>query len=913
MTITDSIKSIIPSEAVRRVLIEGYARGALWAAVLTSASIIPIFLLSLSLTETYSFDEFARAVLATAISAAGGFLSLASESGLVTGETIYLDVGIRPTLITLLIGYLAYRTGGKIKEFRSSEASLKSISSLNAIGLGLGFVSVFVALSFFAKGPIAAFSGVSFETIGLKSILWMFFVVALPAWLGSMNYIGRKSTSSWKWAFASLRTFAALYGALLLVALTVFILNQWISPNFGNSTPELPATPAPDFEWSQLGPIAAALLGFLILLPAILFTVLSIGLGANFAVQLDFLGADLLSGISSFIPGFDLSSLTSLSVVSNLGPWPFVAVLVALALVALISGAKASGQFGSDRGYRREFLKVGVVTLLVGLVAKSVSEIDLFWTNLGKPAHQIENGELLLQEGFVSLGITTVSLTLIAVAIAVLLAAGATFAQLFIAESFPRLYSGSLSRPERESAGTVAQIFGAVTSIAVLAGILVPISAATIERVWAGTDGPAQLFGQVLNTIEGEDIQKTKELFGFKESEADSWLPDQVLTSALPSRDARQDIKVLNFNNNDWEVGNTDAKTTVSWKTEDGEVKLPLIAEAEVEQRLPLIKHPKFEASPASVEIRFATGPAMRKAGKDEVSVNGTPISNGTYKALPGIYELIVPGYKLIAPASKKFFTTGESLEFTSEEIIQLSPEQEAIMDKAFEDLAKECGDLDEVTRPVCFSFKKIYEYRTTESGFEADEYFALQSSNFEIVDSKCTESSSDEVKAVDVTYRTENCSATVKFDVEYFESKLEERPIFQTQRYNGCPEVAFAFCERFRQVRVGTAEVEVRGKSLGKAKLVSNIPYQLALFGVLDEEGKFTARDSWVAPVPKVEPKPEEPKDPETIKLLGRYETKQDMIDANPNPRLGDGYIVGSELILWVWNGSSWVEIGRR
>jgi hypothetical protein len=367
---------------------------------------------------------------------------------------------------------------------------------------------------------------------------------------------------------------------------------------------------------------------------------------------------------------------------------------------------------------------------------------------------------------------------------------------------------------------------------------------------------------------------------------------------------------VKNSNNSAWTVGNLDAKATVVWKFYSGNVKLPLTAEGELVEHLPVVSHPKFTASPPSVEILISTGPALRKAGQTTVTLNGQEIERGTYKAVPGTYELVVPGFKLIAPTTQQFYTTGQSLEFVALEVIQLTPQQEAVMEKSFSDLAKECAEPNDVLALGCFGFSDIYRYRTTESGYDSEDYFGLKSSNFEIMDSVCEGSVSDRIIAADVTYQTANCAATVKFDVEYFDSKVENRPVFKTERYDGCPEIRWAFCERFRQVRIGTDQFEVRGKSLGTAKLESRIPYELSLFGILNDKDEFSSSDSWVAPAPNANPKPNKPT---PITLLGRYETKADMIAANPNPELGDGYIVGSALFLWVWNGNSWVEIGRR
>jgi hypothetical protein len=910
MSIDQVIRSITPSEPLRRVLTEGYARGALWAGILTSAAILPVFLLTLS--SQLTFDEFARSVVISAISAAGGLITLASDSGLgVTGE-IFAEIGLRPTLITLLIGFLAYRAGGKVKELRGGEISLKTLSSLSALGLGAGFASVLFAMSFFAQGSINAFSAVSLEPIGLLGIIWIFSVVALPAWLGSMKYLGRKSTSSWKWAYASVRNFAGLYGALIVLAALVFFLSQWISPDWGMSSPKLPDPQGGEFGWSEAGQLGLAIASFLVVLPAILFTILSVGMGANFALQFGALGSEILGSLDSVLPGIDLSAISNFSVSSTFGPWPFVSVIVALVLTSLIAGAKASGKFGSTNGFRRDFLVVGVVALLVGLIARSLSSVDVAWSNLGKPPHQAKDGELLLQEGFVNLGVTAVSLSLILVAVAVFLALGATQARQFLSEAFPRIYSGSFTPSSSEPRGLLAQILGAATSAVIVAAIVIPISAASVERVWAGVDGPERHFDDIVKVIEGEDLNATKELFGFKKSEADAWLPDSVLEGALPEREQRIPISASNFNDDPWKTGNLDAKTTVTWELEDGKVELPLVSQAELIEHLPLVRHPKFSSTLGPVEIRFSTGPALQAAGKNTVNVNGKDIVRGTYKALPGSYELVVPGFKLVAPTTQTFYTTGEDLKFIAEEVISLTPQQEAVMAKGFADLALECAEPNDVTQLRCFDFSEIYTFRTTESGFSSDEYFGLQSSNFDIVSSLCEGSVSDEVIAADVAFRTADCTATVKFDVEYFDSKLEERPVFQTQRYDGCPQISWAYCERFRQVRVGTNQVEVRGKSLGEAKLVSEIPFELSLFGVLDARGEFTARESWIAPPPSAVPTPK-PEKMEPIELLGRYETKQDMVAANPNPRLGDGYIVGSGLVLWVWDGRAWLEIGSR
>jgi len=660
LTINDLVRAITPSESARRILIEGFARGALWAGVLLTAAILPVFLSSLSTQVT--FDEFARFVVITAISAAGGLVSVTSDALFASTGTIFAELGVRPTLINLLIGFLAYRAGGKVKEFRGGDVSLRRLSTLSSLGLGTGFVAVLFATSYLASGPLNSVPGVSLEAIGLNSMLWIFFVVALPAWLGSMKYLGRKSSSSWKWAFASLRTFAGFYGVLLLLAALVFFVSTWISPDWGPSLAKLPPVPAGEFGWREAAALAQAIGAFLIVLPAILFTILSLGIGANYALQFGIFGTDILAAVDSFVPGFDLSTISNFSVASNFGAWPFVLVLAAVVLTSLISGARASGEFGDGRPFRREFLVVGAVALVVGLIGKSITGVELFWSNRGKPQHLISDGELLLQEGFASFGISTVSLTLLLVAIALFLASGATFARDFMADAFPRLYSGSLSGSASESRGLVAQVFGIVTSIALLAAVVVPIAGASVERAWASIDGPAQHFDGIAKTIEGDDLEATKKLFGFKEANAKSWLPDAVMIAALPKREQRSAISVSNWNDDAWQVGNLDAKTSLIWELEDGKVKLPLTAEGELKEFLWIINHPEFSSKPAALDIRFSTGPALRGAGKSKVTVNGQEIDRGTYKALPGSYELVVPGFKLIAPASQKFFTSGQSL-----------------------------------------------------------------------------------------------------------------------------------------------------------------------------------------------------------------------------------------------------------
>ena len=910
-------QALWPSPTRSKVFLESLGRGFSWALVLLFILAIPVFALSLN-SEDFnigvSADDFARSVFLLAVAASGSFIQLLVDGAALQAETYYLDIGASPSLITLLVGYIAYRAGSRIKEFRNSSDSVRQLAGFSSLGLGLGFAGALYLATVAGSGSVLEFGVVELAPMSLSGLLWAFFVVSIPAWLGALRSGNRKAATSWRWAYSAIRTFAVFYLSLVAVFGLVLLAYLLIAPVFALSEQQVGAAPALDLDgWV----ILSAVVVFLLFLPTLVFNLFAIAVGAEYALQFDFLGLDVMS-FAENLPWIDgLSTVTSfgsVSVLSTIGIWAFLIVIAAVVFASLISGLAATGKVTVDVVFRRDLLTGVAVVFFVGLVLRSITQFSAIWTNKGVAPKDMTDGSLPLREGFLTIGITTASFALVLAIISLFIVLGASSAASFMQESFPRL-SSLLSDRGLEAnidRGILPQIFGKfVASLATLA-IVLPLGVAVIERAWASLDNPGDKFREVQSLVESGDLETVKEFFTAQGGKKAKWLPDQVLEAARPAADAREPLQITNGWDEPWKTGQLDAYGRLSWDTGSGTVLLNLGSESKVSQNLRFIHHANYTATAQRLNLSVSYGEFLTAAGRTEISINGVTVPVGSYDAIPGTYTVKSPGFQLIAPSETVFVTNGSDMIFTAKEEALVPAAANSILNKEIDRIAQECGDFSSLDSPRCFSFENIFAAREPVGSAPAEEYFAIKTGDFKVLKTTCSGSGSDLLLSASSVMRISSCSTEMTFEVTYFESKIEVSDVFSTQIYNACPGLSSP-CNRSRQVKVGTREAEVIGDRIGRGTMSSSVPFPVEVMGTLRANGSFEIINFFEPPIYELEPEIEEPEVAEPVKLLGYYKDLDALRRSNPTGEVGDGYVVSPDLLLYVWDGRDWTLVGRR
>jgi len=911
--------AIWPSPTRAKVFLESLGRGVSWALILLLSLAIPLVALSLnseSLGISITADDLMRSIVILAIAASGSLVQLVADGAAFQQATYFLDIGITPSLITLLIGFIAYRAGTRVKEFRNTSDSIRQLAGFSSLGLGLGFAGVLYVASLVGSGSILDFGVVELAPLSALNILWTFFVVSIPALLGALRSGNRKVSSAWRWAYSSIRTFGIFYLVLIGITGLVFLAYSLLAPVFANSLPSLEAAQASDVDvngWLVLTGIVVVLL----FLPALLFNIFAVAMGAEYAYQIDYLGVNLLDLADSFslLDGISfISSLGGISVLSTLGVWVFLAVVVAVVLASLISGAAATGKASFDPVFRRDLVAGLVSVFFVGFVLRSITQFQAVWTNGGVAAKDATDGSLNLQEGFLTIGVTTASLALMLALMALFMVLGGSKSAGFMQASFPRLVSSLSARTLDSSVeqSIPAIVFGKVVASLAILAVVIPLGIASIERTWAAIDNPGDKFRDVAALVETGELEEVKEFFARGSTDKPNWLPDEVLIAARPSSATRNPIEISNSWDEPWKLGQLDAFGKVSWKGESESVMLNLGTEAEVSDHFRFIQHVNYTATAERLNLAVSYGEFLSAAGRKDIVVNGVSVPVGSYAAIPGTYTVKSPGFILIAASESVVGTDGSGMTFTAKEQPLLPVNAETVLDREADRIAKLCGDFSSLDASRCFSFEEIYVYRTPLGAAPAEDYFAIKTGEFEVIDSKCTGPVKDELLSASSVKRIADCATEMTFEVTYFESKIEVSDVFTTQTYNACPGFAVP-CNRSRQVKVGTKETEVIGDRIGRGTMSSTVPFEVEVMGTLKDDGSFEIIDRFVPPVYDItEPEPAEP-EAEPVKILGYYKDLEALLRAHPTGSLGDGYVVSKDLDLYVWDGRQWTYVGRR
>lgn len=904
------------SEKRIRVFFEGFARGSFWLVLWGLVIALPLFIGYFILPQSplTSIDDFARSVSATLLQTAGGQSSFTAIGGILESSKFFLDAAIRPTALTLILAIFAYRRGRTRQAVETSDKGSENNGLSYALGLGAGFASMATIASFLFTGIVSNTGFLKVEVASPLTWASMVIALALPAWLGSLRETGSKrATSTWRWFYSAIRTFTITYSALIVATLVVIWLYFLIAPVFALSTPSVePVTPA-KLTAEQSRSILLGILGVLLVLPSLLFYFLSFGLGANIGLQNEIQGINILDALSTFLPTDFLAGVGNFNLQSAFG-WPAYAGSMALvAITALVSGAAAAHKTKSSVNFKRHFVITLIATVLSAGVVTYLTSLSINWTNRGQSNENLTDGALSLQSGFVSFGVSAASLAFICGLVAVFATLGASTAQAFTSAAFPKVIGwlsfGKSTHTEPRALGPV--VFGAAVTVAILAVAAAPVGIATVERVWAATDTPANDFGDVATQLQKGELKELKKLFANDETQYRAWLSDKVLKAALPTASMSKSIELKNFNKNGWKVGELDAIGNVAWKlSEKKSINLRLVADGEVKQYLNQIDHADYKVRKPYTTVNVAAGEFMTPTGKANLKINGEKVVAGNYNALPGSYVVTTDAYKLVAASKQTFVTKASENKFVATEKANMKPEYEAILDKEINRLAKECSKFTQINNAECFTLEDIYNNRDETGDKAPSKFFGFQTKGFKVSDVNCDFEFTDSLLSALHVERETFCSIDMTFTLDYFKSKAEVRKLSRQETYNSCPEFEDAVCARSRTISLGSETVEVRGDKIGSAVFSSTVPFYVSAIGYLDAKDKFSIVKDFVKPTyPALKKVVVKPVKKEFV-LLGYYVNLDELKYVVKSPKVGDAYAVTPDRVIYVWTGKQWQKL---
>lgn len=902
-----------------RAFAEGAARGSVWLVLWAIALASPLFISYFIAAQTpgSSIDDFSRTVIASIIQTAGGVSSFSSIGGALESTRFFIDAALRPTGLTLLLAFFAYKRGRIRQASETTDKGSENTGMAYSLGLGAGFSTLATLVTLFVSGLVNSSEGVKFEAVSIISWVSMLAVLAIPAWLGGLRESNsKKSTSAWVWFYSTLRTFGLTYSILIVASLISVGLFSELTIVYGASTPVAPAPTgyflAPEERMQVFLTIAAVIL----YLPTIAFYVITFGMGGNIGLLSDVQGINLFDSLNGLLPTEFVFGLGNFNLQTAIGWAPLAASVALVSLIALIAGTAAAYKTNAIINFKKHFIVSVSATVVSAAVLTYLTTFTISWTNRGKDGTQVSDGELALQSGIVSYGVTAASLILLAALFAVFSTLGASSANKFTSDAFPRVLSRlSFGRSSNnESRALTPVLVGTAVSVALLFTAIGPVALKMVERTWATVDTPFSDIVSATNDLQSGDLNKAKKYFNTGTSKGLPWFPDEILKNAIPKKSMSMFFTQDNSNNEGWRVGQLDAVSEISWKVSEKEsIKLNLEAEGSVKKHLNFITHADYKVKPTITTVNVSAGEFLAPTGKAEIKVNGKKVTPGTYNALPGTYELATNAYKLVAASKKTYVTNSAKNNYVAEEKPTLKPEYEKILDSEINKLAKECSKFSAIDKANCFTLAQIYNNRTDSDKKAPSEFFGFQTDSFKVGNVSCEGEPVDKLLSALHVTRERICEIQMTFTLDYFKSKSEVRKLSRQETYNGCPEFEEAVCSRSRTISLGSETVEVRGDKIGSAEITSTVPFFISAMGYLDAKDKFSIVKQFVKPSytpakkPVVKPAPVKKKE---FVLLGYYVDLDELKYVVKSPKVGDAYAVTPARNIYVWSGKQWLVV---
>jgi len=844
-------------------------RGFKWAGILIAVTTIPLVVANLFFADlndsTYSLGHTSQIGLALAALAGGAKIHWIES---VSDFNLAVSGSAKLTLLTVLLQVAALRQGRKLG--RTSLATLYIPVVLTA----LGFASTVFLATYLTHGY-----EVDIATPQASDFLRLLLCVAVPMTIGAFfrHYSENDSVSGFRDSLKSIRIYAALLTATTLLGIAVFWLVEVIRPDFLHSQPATVEVTPQHFYLYLFG----AILAFALNLPALVIGTLSILTGASLA-------ASVFSTIEfpSFLTGFinyvcDISNLgcvaTTHSISDSAGLLTLAndfslakrATYVAIflftigLLMALSSSFAAKSAVAEEPLRKRVFRNLISYSLVAGYF---IWLVNAEFSMTEQPTSKLQTN---LNHGGGSIGLAVGTLFAIA-AIFAFIAGMATGekAKAGLPTAFPHIAKVFRVEPRSytESQGGW-RAFGLITTTVLSLTIVLSLGCATYELVYAKNHGPKFFASKVQTALEKGDTAGFKKLTGNPKDLP--WLNKKIMAKALPASTSPSAIDITNDLKKPYTTGQLDAVLTYSIGGPNSKVKYPLPMDGTTAS-LFHIKFNKthdadyltkanftYDAQPVHLQItagEFAPSSLIKK-----LKVNDTKAKLGTFNTVPGKYNIVLPGYRLIAPTNIVLNTTSTKASATVGSDANIPDKLNSLMTTKFTKAVKgKCK-----IRPTKTSFGStcadnytILADRKLITGKNLTRFDSVAYSNVHATKLECDGGSNTLTSASSVE-RTYSCSQTITFTMKANKAAVyaqgdpiyRDVPQYTTERYDACPLNEYNYCWEYRQVYTGSITEFVgykRGPLLTPAKTAkgtfkTKVTTEIYITGSVDGKGKFT------------------------------------------------------------------------
>jgi hypothetical protein len=525
---------------------------------------------------------------------------------------------------------------------------------------------------------------------------------------------------------------------------------------------------------------------------------------------------------------------TSFSINNSYGMVLEAIVLAIVAVVALIAGAAANRKSGYSPKTGVDFVQALFTVGIIGIFATYLGNISGAWS-LPETAATPEN------TGSVSFGVLLASLALVVSIFVIFAWISGAKAENGIATAFPRWVSRLSGTRTSDRNQGIWILFGRLSTALLALGLVIyPITSATVSRVWATTDSP-YLVGQTLSAkVLDEKLDAIKTLVGPDVAD-EEWLPNEVLTAALPKSEDALKIAVNNDQKKTWVVGNTDATVTVTWTRDSKKAKWIVPTSSKMNSHFLLVDHPNFSAKIAPMFLNIQVNEFISSKIAEELKVNGTLITPGTYAVIPGFYRITLPGEDLISPTDITVATDGVQSSFVAGNDAVIPQGGDEKLNNVLDEKEKSCEKISKNGNASCFSSEDVSSNADGGDATAPGTFFESETGSYKLEAFNCISKDVDSLTGSDSMERVRTCDVKVSYTTAFYDGKVITKTVRVPYRYDACPWNWEDYCwETSYTTRVD--KTRVRGKKLATVHYVSEFKAEMTATGTL-RKGKFTVK----------------------------------------------------------------------
>jgi hypothetical protein len=851
------LSAIFPDQSRISGVVKSMAQGAaiaLSSVVLTSALLSIVLLVSQKSSDLVSILQAGAAV---ALGSFGAILSVGPSVVSLPVLGTEVSVGLHSLTIAVLTLAVVYRLSRKAGKEDSSEEK----SGFSPMYLAFGFVAMTLGISYVAQGLATYTVGkVDFQGMSLISGVLVFGLVWASSYAGQSQ--GKSARTDfeliWKWATKAIRNFVVIYSVLIVFALIVLAVRNFIEPIYAvaqnPSSTELNFTPDQTL-WVFVGIIlygANLLVNFFLM-----------AMGINVGINLQ--GTQ---GVTELISSLDATLISNASqwTYTLLGPWAYLGVIVVVAIVSSISGARAANQLGAKFSGTLTYFKSLLTGLFVILSIVYISGVQLAVNY--SPAE----GETV--SSVIAWGASAFGVIAFVTVLGYLVhhSAGKSFS--FFATAYPRLTLAKGSSELATNKIRGARVFGLVSIAALLVVAATPIAASSMNRINALVDGPVQVGNNVSDKLRTSSISDLKKFLNPKNLRSSKWLGDKVLKAAQPAEGYNSRVTVLNGLDKPWQPGNLDATITVELE-KDGKTISKVIQTTSTLENNGLLNHVVYKPviAPTTIEVKLSK--FLPKNKNFTIKLNGQTVKPSKYFAIPGVYKTEAAGYKLVADTNSTIYVENENQVVRIGYSVNLPAGADKKLQSSILDKAIACFRISNTGSSDCIKLKTL-KGEPVSAEIPSD-YFDFSDSKYSATAAKCSKTRKDALQTAESVLSSSECTSNVSFTRTYFKSKPKQVPVYKTESrcvgewtstywetygevltfrdgWNGLNYYdsnndsynpsgrTFQECYSRRDVTVqdGYETIQVRGDKISAVEMTATFKKKVSVKGTLLENGSF-------------------------------------------------------------------------